>query len=55
MSEKDERIFKPSSLPTQIILTHIQGYDSVTMYPSQERRIFSHTPYTKRRHISQKR
>jgi hypothetical protein len=49
MSEEDECIFKPPSLPTQIISTHIQGYDRVTMYPLQERRIFSHISYIKKR------
>jgi len=55
MSEEDKCIFKPLSLPTQIILTHIQGYSRVTMYPSQERRVFSHIPYIKKEDISQKR
>jgi len=49
MSEEDECIFKPPSLPTQIILRQIQGYDTVTVYQSQERRIFFHIPYIKKR------
>jgi len=54
MSEENKCIFKPPSLPTQIILTHIQGYDGVTMYPSQERGIFSHISYIKKDDISAK-
>jgi hypothetical protein len=49
MSEEDECIFKLPSLRTQIILTHIQGYDRVTMHPSQEGGIFSHLSYIKKR------
>jgi len=54
MSEEDKFIFKPPSLRTQIILTHIQGYDSVTMHPSQERGIFSHISYIKKEDIPAK-
>jgi hypothetical protein len=30
------------------MVTHIQGYDRVTMYPPQGRRIFSHISYIKK-------
>jgi hypothetical protein len=44
MSEEDKCIFKPPSLPTQIILTHIQVYHvSVT----RKDNIFPHTLHKK--------
>jgi hypothetical protein len=47
MSEKDECIFKPPSLPTQIILTHIQDYECYHVSVTRKEDIFPHTLHEK--------